>query len=298
MGRAPCCEKVGLKRGRWTSEEDSILTNYVQTHGEGSWRSLPKNAGLMRCGKSCRLRWINYLRSDVRRGNITKEEEHLISNLHASLGNRWSLIAAQLPGRTDNEIKNYWNSHLSRRILPFRRSSTNSTEITIIPQISNKRKGRTSRSAMKINKTYKLPSSNNHNKLIPLYKQQPINNNIENRHDVVDDEDLDYFMDMMDSEMLHDSSTKNKVSMDFIMSELTSVIEGQGEKFLSDESKVGGTSSSTTGYSSYDWNSEFEVEDGMFGLGFEKEDNMLSWPWESNVMYSENFEELDAWLVS
>nr|GEZ24227.1 transcription factor MYB12-like [Tanacetum cinerariifolium] len=83
--KAPCCEKTGLKRGRWTAEEDKILLDYIQAHGEGSWRSLPKNAGLLRCGKSCRLRWINYLRSDVRRGNISKEEEQIITNLHASL---------------------------------------------------------------------------------------------------------------------------------------------------------------------------------------------------------------------
>lgn len=121
MGRAPCCEKIGLKKGRWTAEEDEILTTYIQANGEGSWRSLPKNAGLLRCGKSCRLRWINYLRADLKRGNITAEEEETIVKLHSSLGNRWSLIAAQLPGRTDNEIKNYWNSHLSRRIFSFTR---------------------------------------------------------------------------------------------------------------------------------------------------------------------------------
>ncbi|KAM0053922.1 putative transcription factor MYB-HB-like family [Helianthus debilis subsp. tardiflorus] len=92
MGRTPCCEKVGLKRGRWTAEEDAILSDYIQAHGEGSWRSLPKNAGLMRCGKSCRLRWINYLRSDLRRGNISKEEENIIAYLHASIGNRFVLI--------------------------------------------------------------------------------------------------------------------------------------------------------------------------------------------------------------
>ncbi|GLJ10040.1 hypothetical protein SUGI_0120700 [Cryptomeria japonica] len=116
MGRTPCCAQVGLKRGRWTAEEDEILTKYIQTHGEGSWRDLPKNAGLLRCGKSCRLRWINYLRLDLRRGNISAEEEELIIKLHGLLGNRWSQIAGRLPGRTDNEIKNYWNTHLSRKL--------------------------------------------------------------------------------------------------------------------------------------------------------------------------------------
>ncbi|XP_038709661.1 myb-related protein 308-like [Tripterygium wilfordii] len=116
MGRAPCCAKVGLHRGPWTPREDTLLTNYIQTHGEGNWRSLPKNAGLLRCGKSCRLRWMNYLRPDIKRGNITPDEDDLIIRLHALLGNRWSLIAGRLPGRTDNEIKNYWNTHLSKRL--------------------------------------------------------------------------------------------------------------------------------------------------------------------------------------
>ncbi|MBA0592574.1 hypothetical protein Gorai_009553 [Gossypium raimondii] len=87
MGRAPCCEKVGLKKGRWTDEEDEILTKYIQVNGEGSWRSLPKNAGLLRCGKSCRLRWINYLRTDLKRGNFTAKEDETIVNLHSTLGN-------------------------------------------------------------------------------------------------------------------------------------------------------------------------------------------------------------------
>ncbi|KAJ8748568.1 hypothetical protein K2173_003469 [Erythroxylum novogranatense] len=116
MGRAPCCSKVGLHRGPWTPREDTLLTKYIQAHGEGHWRSLPKKAGLLRCGKSCRLRWMNYLRPDIKRGNITPDEDELIIRMHSLLGNRWSLIAGRLPGRTDNEIKNYWNTHLSKRL--------------------------------------------------------------------------------------------------------------------------------------------------------------------------------------
>ncbi|XP_015572923.1 transcription factor MYB82 [Ricinus communis] len=116
MGRSPCCSKEGLRRGTWTALEDKILTNYIQAHGEGRWRIIPKRAGLKRCGKSCRLRWLNYLRPGIKRGNISPDEEDLILRLHKLLGNRWSLIAGRLPGRTDNEIKNYWNTILCKRI--------------------------------------------------------------------------------------------------------------------------------------------------------------------------------------
>ncbi|KAJ4976194.1 hypothetical protein NE237_001300 [Protea cynaroides] len=117
MGRSPCCEKNGLKKGPWTPEEDQKLMDYIQKHGHGSWRTLPKNAGLQRCGKSCRLRWTNYLRPDIKRGRFSFEEEEAIIQLHSILGNKWSAIAARLPGRTDNEIKNYWNTHIRKRLL-------------------------------------------------------------------------------------------------------------------------------------------------------------------------------------
>ncbi|OIW05647.1 hypothetical protein TanjilG_23433 [Lupinus angustifolius] len=117
MGRSPCCEKAHTNKGAWTKEEDDRLISYIHAHGEGSWRSLPKAAGLLRCGKSCRLRWINYLRPDLKRGNFTQDEDELIIKLHSLLGNKWSLIAGRLAGRTDNEIKNYWNTHIRRKLL-------------------------------------------------------------------------------------------------------------------------------------------------------------------------------------
>ncbi|KAK8567968.1 hypothetical protein V6N13_105909 [Hibiscus sabdariffa] len=117
MGRSPCCEKAHTNKGAWTKEEDDRLIAYIRAHGEGCWRSLPKAAGLLRCGKSCRLRWINYLRPDLKRGNFSEEEDELIIKLHGLLGNKWSLIAGRLPGRTDNEIKNYWNTHIRRKLM-------------------------------------------------------------------------------------------------------------------------------------------------------------------------------------
>ncbi|WOL08211.1 hypothetical protein Cni_G16963 [Canna indica] len=119
-----CCSRVGLKRGPWSPEEDEVLASFMQREGEGQWRTLSMHAGLHHCCKSCRLRWMNYLRPSIKRGHITTDEEELILRLHRLLGNRhdarlsrWSLISRRIPGRTDNEIKNYWKTHLSKKLI-------------------------------------------------------------------------------------------------------------------------------------------------------------------------------------
>ncbi|KAM1015117.1 hypothetical protein TB2_044846 [Malus domestica] len=136
-------QDVEVRKGPWTMEEDLILINYIANHGEGVWNSLAKAAGLKRTGKSCRLRWLNYLRPDVRRGNITPEEQLLIMELHAKWGNRWSKIAKHLPGRTDNEIKNYWRTRIQKHIkqaeniTPGQSSEVNDQASTSQVSISN-----------------------------------------------------------------------------------------------------------------------------------------------------------------
>ncbi|XP_052184738.1 transcription factor RAX2-like [Diospyros lotus] len=118
MGRAPCCDKANVKRGPWSPEEDLKLKEFIEKYGTGgNWIALPQKAGLKRCGKSCRLRWLNYLRPNIKHGEFSEEEDRIICTLFASIGSRWSIIAAQLPGRTDNDIKNYWNTKLKKKLM-------------------------------------------------------------------------------------------------------------------------------------------------------------------------------------
>uniref|UniRef100_A0A0D9V483 Uncharacterized protein n=1 Tax=Leersia perrieri TaxID=77586 RepID=A0A0D9V483_9ORYZ len=118
MGRAPCCDKASVKRGPWSPEEDELLRSYVRSHGTGgNWIALPQKAGLNRCGKSCRLRWLNYLRPDIKHGGYTEQEDRIIWSLYNSIGSRWSIIASKLPGRTDNDVKNYWNTKLKKKAM-------------------------------------------------------------------------------------------------------------------------------------------------------------------------------------
>ncbi|KAJ8761735.1 hypothetical protein K2173_004544 [Erythroxylum novogranatense] len=116
MGKSQCSRIMSLRKGAWSPEEDRMLIAYIGRYGIWNWTEMPKAAGLSRSGKSCRLRWMNYLRPGVKRGNFTKEEVQTITQMHQTLGNRWSTIASKLPGRTDNEVKNYWHTHLSKRL--------------------------------------------------------------------------------------------------------------------------------------------------------------------------------------
>ncbi|CAL9172357.1 unnamed protein product [Musa hybrid cultivar] len=128
-----CCNKQKVRRGLWSPEEDEKLIRYITSHGHSCWSTVAKEAGrrlslslslslslfsgLQRCGKSCRLRWINYLRPDLKRGSFSAEDERIVIDVHRILGNKWAQIAKHLPGRTDNEVKNFWNSCIKKKLL-------------------------------------------------------------------------------------------------------------------------------------------------------------------------------------
>ncbi|KAL3018570.1 hypothetical protein AAZX31_05G035700 [Glycine max] len=87
------------KKGFWSAEEDSVLKDYLKKHG---------TRRLKRSGKNCILRWMNYLSPNVKRGDFSEEEQDFVVRLHNILGNR-------IPGRTDNQVKNFWNTHLIKK---------------------------------------------------------------------------------------------------------------------------------------------------------------------------------------
>ncbi|KAL0731174.1 hypothetical protein Bca4012_027268 [Brassica carinata] len=119
-----------LRKGAWAAEEDTLLRQCIDKYGEGKWHQIPLRAGLNRCRKSCRLRWLNYLKPNIKKGKFSTDEVDLLLRLHKLLGNRWSLIAGRLPGRTANDVKNYWNTNLGKKQEPCYKSKTRKTEIT------------------------------------------------------------------------------------------------------------------------------------------------------------------------
>ncbi|KAF8030652.1 hypothetical protein BT93_E2943 [Corymbia citriodora subsp. variegata] len=128
---------IGLRKGAWTEEEDVLLKKCVEKYGEGNWHQVPHIAGLNRCRKSCRLRWLNYLKPNIKRGAFQEDEVDMIIRLHNLLGNRWSLIARRLPGRTANDVKNYWNTHLVKKVVHHKPKEDNqpskrATKVSVI----------------------------------------------------------------------------------------------------------------------------------------------------------------------
>ncbi|KAL1325840.1 hypothetical protein HN51_035889 [Arachis hypogaea] len=153
-----------IRRGPWTLEEDNLLTQSIANQGEGRWNLLAKCSGLKRTGKSCRLRWLNYLKPDVKRGNLTPQEQLLILELHSKWGNRWSKIAQHLPGRTDNEIKNYWRTKIQKqaRHLKIDTDSREFEELVRrfwIPRLLQKARESSSSSALPIQNQATMPVS-------------------------------------------------------------------------------------------------------------------------------------------
>ncbi|VYS50382.1 unnamed protein product [Arabidopsis thaliana] len=159
-------EDEELRRGPWTLEEDTFLTNYILHNGEGRWNHVAKCAGLKRTGKSCRLRWLNYLKPDIRRGNLTPQEQLLILELHSKWGNRWSKIAQYLPGRTDNEIKNYWRTRVQKQARQLNIESNSDKFFDAVrsfwvPRLIEKMEQNSSTTT-----TYCCPQNNNKNSLL------------------------------------------------------------------------------------------------------------------------------------
>ncbi|XP_047317555.1 transcription repressor MYB5-like [Impatiens glandulifera] len=223
-----CCSKVGLKRGPWTAEEDELLSTYIKKEGEGRWRTLPHRAGLLRCGKSCRLRWMNYLRPSVKRGQIAPDEEDLILRLHRLLGNRWALIAGRISGRTDNEIKNYWNTHLSKKLIGQGIDPRTHKPLIISTKQEDHHKPSSSSKVISISKPSNLTLVNGNSSIVidrPQQKQQLEENSIDENidfgniidgHIINNDDTFSSFLNSLINEDIFNSQVLNESSGAFL----------------------------------------------------------------------------------
>ncbi|KAK8650491.1 hypothetical protein V6N13_140127 [Hibiscus sabdariffa] len=126
-------EMSQIRKGPWKAEEDEMLINHVNKHGPRDWSSIRSKGLLQRTGKSCRLRWVNKLRSNLKNGcKFTAEEERVVIELQAEFGNKWAKIATYLPGRTDNDVKNFWSSRQKRLARILQNSGTPSSSSKLL----------------------------------------------------------------------------------------------------------------------------------------------------------------------
>ncbi|MQL72560.1 hypothetical protein Taro_004891 [Colocasia esculenta] len=187
-------DPMDLRKGPWTAEEDLLLVNYIAVHGDGRWNSLARSAGLKRSGKSCRLRWLNYLRPDVRRGNFSPEEQLLILELHCRWGNRWSKIAQHLPGRTDNEIKNYWRTRVQKHAKQLKcdvnsRQFRDAVHYLWIPRLMEKIQAASANSAASYGEAASVtvsPVDVTDSYVVPTTTAEPVHNMVGNIADVTE----------------------------------------------------------------------------------------------------------------
>ncbi|OAY49387.1 transcription factor DUO1 [Manihot esculenta] len=130
-----------IRKGPWKAEEDEVLINHVQRYGARDWSSIRSKGLLQRTGKSCRLRWVNKLRPNLKNGcKFSMEEERVVIELQAQFGNKWAKIATYLPGRTDNDVKNFWSSRQKRlaRILQTSATPSSSSSSNFKPRKAKK----------------------------------------------------------------------------------------------------------------------------------------------------------------